>query len=108
MRFLVDRCAGRKLAEWLRANGHDVVESRERGADPGDRTLIEWAAREGRILITLDTDFGAFLFLEALPHCGLVRLPDVPSTTRIRYVHEILERHSHALANGAVITVKRG
>ena len=25
MRFLVDSCAGRGLAEWLRAAGHDVV-----------------------------------------------------------------------------------
>jgi predicted nuclease of predicted toxin-antitoxin system len=58
MKFLIDRCAGRLLAEWLRQEGHDVVESRELGADPGDRILLEWAARDGRILVTIDTDFG--------------------------------------------------
>jgi len=31
MRFLIDRCAGRLIADWLRDEGHDVVESRERG-----------------------------------------------------------------------------
>jgi hypothetical protein len=31
MRFLIDRCAGRLLADWLRTQGHDVVESRELG-----------------------------------------------------------------------------
>jgi predicted nuclease of predicted toxin-antitoxin system len=56
MRFLVDRCAGRLIAKWLREQGHDVVESRERGPDPGDFTLLEWAAHESRILITIDTD----------------------------------------------------
>src|SRR5207249_12154215 len=33
VKFLIDRCAGHRLAEWLRAQGHDVVESRERGPD---------------------------------------------------------------------------
>ena len=58
MRFLVDRCAGHRLAEWLRDEGHDVVEARELGADPGDRALLERAAADGRILVTIDTDFG--------------------------------------------------
>ena len=44
MKFLIDRCAGRLLADWLRDQGHDVVESRELGPDPGDRALLEWAA----------------------------------------------------------------
>lgn len=26
MRFLIDRCAGRLLADWLREQGHDVVD----------------------------------------------------------------------------------
>ena len=64
MRFLIDRCAGTFIAEWLRTQGHDVVESRERGPDPGDRVLLEWAAQESRILITIDTDFGQLVFLE--------------------------------------------
>jgi predicted nuclease of predicted toxin-antitoxin system len=66
MKFLVDRCAGRRLADWLRSEGHDVIESRERGADPGDRTLLEWAAGEGRVLVAIDTDFGALVFVEGM------------------------------------------
>ena len=62
MRFLVDRCAGRRLAEWLRTQEHDVVESRERGPDPGDRTLLAWASAEERVLITMDKDFGGGSF----------------------------------------------
>ena len=55
MKFLVDHCAGRRLAEWLRAKGHDVFDAGEE-SDPGDRTLLERAAAEGRILVTLDRD----------------------------------------------------
>ena len=60
MRFLIDRCAGTFIAEWLRTQGHDVVESRERGPDPGDRVLLEWAAQESRILINDRIYFAAF------------------------------------------------
>ena len=83
MKFLVDRCAGRRLAEWIRQQGHDVVESCELGPDPGDHALLEIAANEKRILITIDTDFGGFIFQEGMNHTGIVRLPDVPSERRI-------------------------
>ena len=53
MRFLVDHCAGRRLAEWLDAQGHDVVDA---GALESDRQALESQAlvtiRGGRIRIT--------------------------------------------------------
>ena len=76
MRFLIDRCAGTLIAQWLHAQGHDVVEAHDRGPDPGDHILLAWAVQESRILITIDTDFGHLVFVESLPHSGLVRLPD--------------------------------
>ncbi|HEX2270944.1 MAG TPA: DUF5615 family PIN-like protein [Pyrinomonadaceae bacterium] len=108
MKFLIDRCAGRILADWLRNEGHDVVESRELGPDPGDRFLLEWASKEARILVTIDTDFGELVFLENLPHAGLVRLPDVPSHERQLIMKDLLTRHKSDLENGAIITVRGG
>ncbi len=106
MRFLIDRCAGRRLADWLREQGHDVVESRERGPDPGDRTLLEWAASERRILVTMDKDFGQIVFVDNVSHCGLVRLPDVPATKRIALVKKLLQDYAQELADGAILTVR--
>lgn len=111
MKFLIDRCAGRLLAEWLRNEGHDVIESRELGPDPGDRDLLQRAATDGRILVTIDTDFGQLIFLENLIHAGLVRLPDVPSQERQRVMQELLTqelltRHKSDLEDAAIITVK--
>jgi predicted nuclease of predicted toxin-antitoxin system len=108
VKFLIDRCAGRRLADWLRAQGHDVVESRERGPDPGDRILLEWAAAEARILVTLDTDFGELLFVEGAPHCGVIRLPDVPSHKRIELMVRLLERFAPELEAANIITVRGG
>ena len=106
MKFLIDRCAGRLLADWLRNEGHDVVESRELGPDPGDRALLEWAAREARILITIDTDFGELIFVENLPHAGLVRLPDLPSYQRQLVMQDLLTRYKSDLEGAAIITVR--
>jgi predicted nuclease of predicted toxin-antitoxin system len=106
MKFLIDRCAGRLLADWLRNEGHDVVESRELGPDPGDRALLEWAAREARILITIDTDFGELIFVENLPHAGLVRLPDLPSHQRQLVMQDLLTRYKSDLEGAAIITVR--
>ena len=106
MRFLIDRCAGKRLADWLREQGHGVSESRERGPDPGDRTLLEGAASERRILVTMDKDFGQIVFVDRVSHCGLVRLPGVPATKRIALVQKLLQDHAQELADGAILTVR--
>jgi predicted nuclease of predicted toxin-antitoxin system len=106
VKFLVDRCAGKRLADWLRQQGHDVLDSRELGPDPGDRALLEISAREKRILITIDTDFGGFVFQEGMDHAGLVRLPDVPSEKRIILFSELLARHAIDLQSRAIITIR--
>jgi len=77
------------------------------GPDPGDEAIIEMAARERRILITIDTDFGRLVHGGA-GHAGLIRLPDVPAAPRIHLLAEVLHRHADDVAAGAVITVKSG
>lgn len=108
MKFLIDRCVGRLLADWLRQEGHDVVESSELGPDPGDRVLLDWAANNARILVTIDTDFGELIFLENLPHTGVVRLPDVSSRERQLLMQDLLTRYKSDLEDAAIITVRGG
>jgi len=106
MRFLIDRCAGRRLAEWLGAQGHDVSEARQTGPDPGDAILLGWAVAENRILMTIDTDFGALVHLHGAPHAGLIRLPDVPPAARIALMRQILQDHSEQDLTTSVVTVR--
>lgn len=106
MRFLIDRCAGRRLADWLRDHAHDVVESRDRGPDPGDRVLLDWPVSERRVLVTMDKDFGQFIFVENALHSGLVRLPDVPAVRRIELMERLLRDHTPDLESGAILTVR--
>jgi predicted nuclease of predicted toxin-antitoxin system len=107
VRFLVDRCAGRRLAEWLGSQGHDVLESRTLGPDPGDLKLLQWATSEERVLVTLDADFPKLVFLGREEHAGIVRLPDVPASSRIALLAEVLERHTPELEAGSIITVSQ-
>lgn len=74
MRFLLDECVPTYITALLRDRGHDVFDPRDaglRGAD--DRTLLDIAAREGRIIITRDLDFN-LLFVRDLQPEGLVLL----------------------------------
>lgn len=105
MRFFIDRCAGRRLAAWLRAQGHDVAEAQERGPDPGDRALLAVATAEGRMLVTMDKDFGQFVFVERAEHAGIIRLPDLPAAKRIELMQSLLAGHTAEQLTGAVVTV---
>ena len=108
MRFLVDRCAGRRLAEWLGNNGHEVVEAQTLGPDPGDRALLELAESENRVLVTMDKDFGELIYLRRVSHAGLILLPDVRVPQRIEAVRGVIEVHHQALEERAVVTVRGG
>ncbi len=108
MKFLVDRCAGRRLADWLRTQGHDVLDASGAGPDPGDVALLARSAAEQRVLITIDTDFGTLVYRARMAHAGLIRLPDIPATRRIEIVQQLLSDHADAMAAGAVITVRSG
>ena len=106
MRFLIDRCAGRRLTDWLSSDGHDSVYSADLGPDPGDLALLQRAVSEKRILVTIDTDFGRLVYRGGEVHCGIVRLPDVRVNRRIELMRTVIERYGPQLEKGAIVTVR--
>lgn len=85
-----------------------MVESRELGLAPGDRALLDWAAKEKRIVVTIDTDFGELIYLENLSHAGLIRLPNVPARERQLIIQDLLTRYQAELQDAAIITARGG
>jgi predicted nuclease of predicted toxin-antitoxin system len=78
MRFLANENFPGSAVAALKAAGHEVVWIRTAAPGIGDPEVLAWAAREGRILLTFDKDFGELARAAQLPEpCGivLVRIP---------------------------------
>jgi predicted nuclease of predicted toxin-antitoxin system len=107
MKFLVDVCAGNRLANWLKDHGHDVLEVRDREPTMADEEILHWANVEKRVIVTMDKDFGTLAVALNQPHNGIVRLPDVPVLDRQRMMDQVILTHSQDLEDRAIITVSR-
>lgn len=107
MKFMVDVCAGRRLAAWLRDKGHEAWEVRDRASDLDDEDILSWACEEDRVVVTTDKDFGTLAIALGQEHRGIIRLPDVPAAARQRLMEQVLSRHQQDLEARAIITVSR-
>jgi len=88
--------------------GHDVVWSAEWAEDPGDSAILEMANQQGRVLITLDKDFGDLSVLHGASHCGILRLVNFRASHQGSVCCRVLADHGEELSGGALITAEPG
>jgi predicted nuclease of predicted toxin-antitoxin system len=75
MRFLANENFPGAAVTALEAAEHDVIWVRTAAPGSSDAQVLAWAAREERILLTFDKDFGELARGSALPlTCGIVLL----------------------------------
>jgi hypothetical protein len=75
MRFLANENFPGEAVTALRSAGHDVAWVRIEAPGTADPDVLAWAAREQRILLTFDKDFGELAKASILPTtCGVVLL----------------------------------
>ena len=73
MKLLLDEGLSPRVVDLLGAAGHDVVHARDAGLQSAsDSVVLAAALEQGRVLLTLDTDFGALLALSGAPQPSIV------------------------------------
>ena len=103
MKFLLDVNASGIVASWLVQLGHDVVEVGRRDPGMSDNEILSWAVRDRRIIITTDNDFEEMIWRQRKPHCGVLRLENLPRSERIVLLRDVLDCHSQDLESGSVV-----
>jgi predicted nuclease of predicted toxin-antitoxin system len=76
VKFLIDNALSPIVAAGLRKAGHEVCHVRDCGmAAADDKVIFDFAAREGRVIVSADTDFATLLSLrrETAPSVVLLR-----------------------------------
>lgn len=106
MKILLDTCVWGGVKSALEAARHDVIWSGEWDTDPGDEEILAMAYRDGRILITLDKDFGELAIVKATPHCGIVRLVNLSGRQQGAVCQRVLELYGEELISGAIVTAE--
>ena len=108
MRFLIDECLPARMAELLRAAGHDCTHVYELGlGGQPDEQIMATADRENRILVSADTDFGELLANAPVlaPSVILLRRTDKQARSLAAVVLANLEQVTDDLAAGALIVI---
>lgn len=108
MRLVIDMNLSPAWAEHLAASGHDAVHwSRVGSANAADAEVMDWAARNGRVLITNDLDFGAMLAAsgDASPSVVQIRSGNLAVSEIGAMVADALARAEEDLRAGALLTL---
>ena len=85
-----------------------MVWTGEWDSDPGDEEILELSNKQGRILVTLDKDFGELAIVHNRPHSGIIRLVDFSARDQAPVCLEVLERYGSELIKGALVTAEPG
>jgi predicted nuclease of predicted toxin-antitoxin system len=108
VKILLDTCVWGGARKILEAAGHDAVWAGAWDIDPGDDEILAIAWREGRVLVTLNKDFGELGIVHDQPHAGIVRLVSWSAHQQASICLSVLNRYGSELQAGAIVTVEPG
>jgi predicted nuclease of predicted toxin-antitoxin system len=107
VKLLLDSCISKAACAYLRDHGHDVDWATEWVADPGDEEILARATKQGRVLVTLDKDFGEIAIRNARLRTGVIRLVGLRAIEQGPAVDAVVAAHADDLAQCSLLTVER-
>jgi predicted nuclease of predicted toxin-antitoxin system len=108
VKLLLDTCVWGGVRTELVAAGYDVVWAGDWSEDPGDEEILATAYREGRVLVTLDKDFGELAIVRGIAHSGILRLVNLSTRQQATVCLQVLTRYGNEVATGAIVTAELG
>lgn len=108
MKFLADMGISQSTVAFLRISGHDAVHLREENLQKlPDEDIIKKALGEGRIVLTMDLDFGYLMAVSKakLPTVIIFRLENESPKNVNKRLENVLAECEKAIEQGAIITI---
>lgn len=95
VRFYTDEHVAKAVVRGLRHRGIDVVTAAEAGLlEATDKEHLAWAQREGRVMVTQDTDF-LRLHATGSEHAGIAYAPQGATVSAVLrgllLIHQVLD-----------------
>jgi predicted nuclease of predicted toxin-antitoxin system len=99
VRFLFDAGVGRIVEEWFIQAGFDVKSVRNLDPSLEDTKILQLAALEDRLVVTMDKDFGELVYRSGMAHAGilLLRMEDADGASKLNVMRTIIENHGNEI-----------
>lgn len=111
MRFLVDHNVSFRICPELKAAGHDAMHVQAVSLhDVDDIQVLDFAARERRVIITADTDFGGLLAARRSSSPSVVLTREVSTLDAVELAKLLLanlDAVAETLEAGAIVAFTR-
>ena len=101
IKFLVDVGVGKSVENYLQKKGYDVKTVRDIDPTMQDEKIIQLAALEKRMVVTMDKDFGELVYHSFMDHFGvlLLRLEDATGSQKRKVMEFIIDNYSSRIQN---------